>query len=263
MLLIDSMEKESKYTYKLKLSYKGTNYCGWQYQTEYPETVQRYVEEVVTSIAKYKEYKVIGASRTDSGVHASGQVLKVVLPREVSPENLTRGMNSKLPEDIKVISSEFIHDNFNVNKDSKFKEYHYYFTINENENAAFSDTVYSYPVDLNLEKMKEACAMLIGEHNFMSFCTPGPKPARPFRNILNCSIEKTNFLTLENDIYFLKIQGTGFLRYMVRFLMGAIWDIGLGKLSIEDFELSLKSGEKHGLRTKAPSKGLNLIHIEY
>lgn len=111
--------------------------------------------------------------------------------------------------------------------------------------------------------MQEACNKLTGEHNFISFCTPGPNPPTPLRNILKCSIEKTRFLALEKDIYYLKIQGTGFLRYMVRFLMGALWDIGLNKLSMEDFVLSLSSGEKYGIRTKAPSKGLHLIHIEY
>jgi tRNA pseudouridine38-40 synthase len=244
------MDKELKFTYKLKLSYKGTSYHGWQYQTEYPETVQNHVEKVVAGIARHKEFQVIGASRTDTGVHASGQVLKVVLPREVKPDHLTKGMNSKQPNDIKVISC-------------KFKEYHYYFIINQNENAAFTDTIYSFPESLNLEKIEEACRKLIGEHNFLSFCTPGPHTSTPLRKILKCSIEKTHFLTFENDVYYLKIQGTGFLKYMVRFLMGALWDIGLGKLSIEDLTLSLSSGEKHGIRTKAPARGLHLIDIEY
>lgn len=257
------MENGPKFTYKLKLSYKGTHYVGWQYQTPFPETVQNHVQKVVEKIARYKEFQVTGASRTDAGVHASGQVIKVVLPREVSPENLTRGMNTKLPNDIRVISSEFIHESFNPNRDCKFKEYHYYFTMNQNENAAFSDTIYSFPEDLNLEKMQEACSKIIGEHNFLSFCIPGPHLGSPIRNILKCSIEKTRFLTFENDIYYLKIEGTGFLRYMVRYLMGALWDVGLNKLSIEDFVLSLSTGKKHGIRTKAPSRGLSLIDIQY
>ncbi len=257
------MNEEEKYTYKLKLSYKGTQYSGWQNQTQNPETVQNYVEKVLVKIARHKKFQVIGASRTDTGVHASGQVLKVILPREVSPKNLTRGMNSKLPNDIRVVSSEFTHEKLNVNRDTKFKEYHYYFTINKSENALMSEALYPFPENLNLELMQKACDLLIGKHNFMSFCTPGPKPPAPFRDILKCSIEKTHFLQLEKEVYYLKIQGTGFLRYMVRFLMGALWDIGMNKLSIEDFALSLSSGEKHGIRTKAPSQGLHLIHIEY
>ncbi len=257
------METAPKFTYKLKISYKGTHYYGWQFQTTHAETVQNHVQKVVSDIAKHKDFQVIGASRTDAGVHASGQVLKVVLPREVKPENLTRGMNSKLPDDIKVISSEFIHEDFNVNRDCKNKEYHYYFTIDQNENAAFSETIYTFPEELDLDKMNQACLKLMGMHNFTSFCSPGPNPASPYRELLKCSIEKTSFLTFENEIYFLKVQGTGFLRYMVRYLMGALWDIGMGRLSIEELDLSLSSGKIHGIRTKAPSRGLHLINIEY
>ena len=263
MLSIVYMNEPEKFTYKLKLSYRGTQYRGWQFQTSDTETVQNYVEQVIVKISKHQKFQVIAASRTDSGVHASGQVLKVVLPREVSPENLTRGMNSKLPNDIRVVSSERIHETFNVNKDSKFKEYHYYFTINEEENAVLSEILYSFPENLNLELMQKACTKIVGTHNFISFCYPGPKPPTPHRNILKCSIEKTRFLALDKEIYYLKIEGEGFIRYMVRYLMGALWDIGLGKLSIEDFTLSLSTGEKHGVRTKAPSLGLHLMHIEY
>lgn len=258
------MEEEMpKFTYKLKLSYKGSNYRGWQFQTTNPETIQNHVEMVLAKIAKYEKFQVIGASRTDAGVHASGQVLKVILPREISPENLVRGMNSKLPDDIKVVNCEFVSEKFNANRDTQFKEYHYYFTINESENAVLSEIIYPFPDKLNLDLMQEACKLLLGEHNFISFCTPGPHPPTPIRKILKASIEKTCFLGIDKDIYFLKIQGTGFLKYMVRFLMGAIWDIGMNKLSLEEFSESLRHGKKHGIRTKAPSKGLHLMHIEY
>jgi tRNA pseudouridine38-40 synthase len=172
-------------------------------------------------------------------------------------------MNSKLPDDIRVVSAEFVDEKFNVNRDTKSKEYHYYFTVNESESALISETVHSFPENLNLELMQEACSKLTGEHNFMSFCTPGPNPSSPHRNIIKCSIEKTRFLTLDKDIYNLKIEGSGFMKYMVRILMGALWDIGQNKLSIEDLVLSLSSGEKHGIRTKAPALGLNLVHIKY
>jgi tRNA pseudouridine38-40 synthase len=263
MILVKYMEKPTKFTYKLILSYKGTKYSGWQNQTTNPETVQNYVEKVVAKIAKYQKFQVIGASRTDTGVHSRGQTIKVVLPREIDPNNLLKGMNSKLPKDIKVVSCEFIHEKFNVNRDSKFKEYHYYFTMEESEDAFSSETVYSFPKKLNLELMQHACKEFVGEHNFLSFCTPGPLPQNPNRVIMNCSIEKTKFLTMDKDIYYLKIEGTGFLKYMVRFLMGALWDIGQDKLSTEDLIKSLKSGEKHGVRTKAPAQGLHLIHIKY
>ncbi len=257
------MDINSQFTYKITLSYKGTHYYGWQYQAEHAETIENEVNKVVASISKHRDYKVTGASRTDAGVHASGQVLKVVLPREIAPDILTMGMNSKLPSDIRVIKCEFIHADFNANVDSKYKEYHYYFTIDDNENAAFFDSIYAYPEELDLQKIEEACHALIGKHNFKSFCIPGSSPGSLVRNILKCSLEKSNFLTFDVDIYYLKIQGEGFLRYMVRYLMGALWDIGVGKLSLEDFKHSLENGELCGIRTKAPARGLHLINIEY
>ena len=173
------------------------------------------------------------------------------------------GMNSKLPKDIRVVGVEFCDEKFNVNRDSKLKEYHYYFSINEPQNALSSDIIYPYPAKLDIQKMRQACEQIQGEHNFMSFSYPGPKPPKPYRDIFHCSIEQTSTLTLATPIYYLKIQGNGFLRHMVRYLMGAIWDIGQGELSIDQLSKSLSDGLKHGPRTKAPALGLHLIEIVY
>jgi len=257
------IHKEESYTYKVILSYRGTQYRGWQNQTSSPETIQNYVEQVIKKIAKHKDFKVIGASRTDSGVHALGQVLKIVLPREIDPTKLLLGMNSKLPNDIRVIECDFINSNFNVNQDSLFKEYHYYFTIDQRENAMISEMSYPYPEKLNIELMHKACELITGEHNFHSFSYPGPNPPKPIREVLECSIEKTNFLSVTDHMFYLKIRASGFLRYMIRYLMGAVWDVGCHKLSLDELKESLNSGKDVGIRTKAPALGLHLIHIEY
>lgn len=251
------------FTYKIKLSYKGSAYSGWQYQKTDPETVQNYVEKVLEKIAKLEAFQVIGASRTDAGVHARGQVLKITLPRDVAPENLLKGMNSKLPNDIRVLSCEYCQQEFNVNRDTTSKEYHYYFTTNELGNAVSSDVLYAVPEELDLDLMNQACKLLEGEHNFLGFSSPGPNPSSSHRNILSCSIEKTNFLALENQVFYLKIEGTGFLKYMVRYLMGALWLIGKKELSLEKLSASLKTGEVVEPRKKAPALGLHLIEIKY
>lgn len=261
--IYNDMQTPPQFVYKLQLSYKGTQYSGWQFQTENHETVQEYVEKVIQKIAKHHKMKLSGASRTDTGVHASGQTLKITMPKKIDPENLMKGMNTTLPRDIRVVSCEFADSDLNVAMDCKSKEYHYYFTVNKNQNALVNEAVYSYPENLDIEKMQKACTSLLGEHNFFSFSNPGPRLNTPFRTITNCSIEKTNFLTMEKDVYYLKITAPGFLRYMVRYLMGALWDIGAGKLSLKELEMSLQTGEEYGLRTKAPASGLHLIHIEY
>lgn len=257
------MQETPQFVYKLQLSYKGTQYRGWQFQTQTHETVQEYVEKVIQKIAKDQKIKLSGASRTDTGVHASGQTLKVTLTKKIDPQNLMKGMNTTLPNDIRVVSCEFAQADLNVSLDCKSKEYHYYFTVNKKQNALVHEAVYPYSENLNIEKMQKACTFILGENNFFSFSNPRLKLTSPNRVITDCSIEKTSFLTMEKDVYYLKIIGPGFLRYMVRYLMGALWSIGAGELSLEDFQLSLQTGEEYGLRTKAPARGLHLIHIEY
>jgi tRNA pseudouridine38-40 synthase len=251
------------FTYKVILSYKGTNYSGWQFQTVNPETIQQHVQKVIADIVNYQDFKVIGASRTDTGVHASGQVLKIVLPKKIDPKKLTLGMNSKLPNDIKVINSQFITNSFNVNRDTKSKEYHYYFASRSNQNALLDETIYFLNENINIQKLKEACALLVGEHNFEGLCVKGSRDVNPIRSITHCSIEKTSFLPFESEIYYLKIEGTGFLKYMVRFIMGALLDISRGNLSNEVLQNSLKTGESFTPKKKAPAKGLHLMKISY
>jgi tRNA pseudouridine38-40 synthase len=250
-------------TYKVILSYKGTKYSGWQFQTVNPETVQNHVQKVIANIVNHQEFQVIGASRTDTGVHASGQVLKITLPKEIDPDNLTMGMNTKLPNDIRVIKSEFINKEFNVNRDTKSKEYHYYFTTNKNHNAVLDETIHFLGEDINIEKMREACSYIIGKHNFEGLCVKGSRDVNPIREITYCSIEKTSFLPFESEIYYLKIEGSGFLKYMVRFIMGALLEIARGNLSIETLDNSLASGESFTPKKKAPAKGLHLMKIKY
>jgi tRNA pseudouridine38-40 synthase len=254
---------DEKAYYKLIISYRGTHYCGWQFQTAKPNSIQNQLQMVLSKIVKHKKFQVIGASRTDSGVHASGQVVKLVLPRNICPINLQKGMNSKLPKDIRVLACEFTKQNFNVNLDAKLKEYHYYFTINQSENALRNELITNLNGKFQVDLMRQACDKIIGEHNFISFTNPGPNIKRTHRKINRCTLEKTSFLASRDEIYFLKIQGNGFFTYMIRYLMGAIWDIGTGDLTLEELSLSLATGQKIGPRFKAPARGLHLIHIEY
>jgi len=251
------------YFYKLILSYKGTRYSGWQNQTPNPETIQNHVETVLRAFVNFQEIKVIGASRTDTGVHASGQVLKIGLPKEIDPTHLVMGLNSKLPNDIRALEAEFISEKFNVNRDCQWKEYHYYFCANKKLNAVLSEMVLDVNSDLNIEEMKKAIHLLQGENNFLSFCTMGQRITSPNRNILECSLEMTSFAPMQTDIYFLKIKSSGFLKYMVRFIMGALINIGKGNLSLVDFERSLSTGVTYGARMKAPPHGLHLMQINY
>ena len=119
------------YCYKLKIAYKGTNYFGWQDlgDSEPKPTVQATIHSVLKKICKYQACTIAGASRTDAGVHAQGQVAKVTIPVDIETGKLLQGMNSLLPDDIRIVKSESCAEEFNPNKDVKSKQYHYYFSL--------------------------------------------------------------------------------------------------------------------------------------
>jgi tRNA pseudouridine38-40 synthase len=196
-------------------------------------------------------------------VHASGQVLKIILPKEIIPDQLVMGMNSKLPPDIRVVSAEFVDKKFNVNRDTKSKEYHYYFTDNKSPNAILSEIICYIPRTLNIELIEKACELLLGEHDFANFCAESSREMNTIRNITYCSIEKASFAPFSSEVYFLNIQAAGFLKYMVRYIMGALIEVGQEKLSFKDFKNSLTPGTHSHFKKKAPAVGLHLIKINY
>lgn len=251
-----------KYYYKAIISYKGTNYSGWQFQTVNKQTVQEYVEDVLRKIANFQNFQVIAASRTDSGVHASAQVLKITLPRDITPKNIKMGMNTKLPQDIRVLSIERSNKSFNVNQDVISKEYHYYFACSDKPIASLNEIIYFCHDHLDLKLMTQACKLFIGTHNFSSFCVKGSRELNMERTITECFIKETSFGPSNLPIYFLEIKSSGFLKYMVRLIMAALFEVGRKNIDLQDLKKEL-SYTVECKRKKAPAHGLHLINIEY
>lgn len=237
-------------------------YRGWQSQNDNPNTIQSYVERILKDIINHQEFKFIAAGRTDSGVHSHSQVLRVDLPIETDPLKLQRGMNTKLPLDIRVIFCEKTSPSFNPNKDSIYKEYHYYFSTQECRNAILGEMIYYHPEKINIESMKIATELFIGLHDFKNY-TAKIKTPNTKRNVIHCSIEQTTFDPFQDEIYYLKIQASGFLTYMVRYIMGSLIDIGTSKLSLDQIKESLDGVDSPHIKCKAPAHGLHLMDIEY
>ena len=257
----DHIIKKQMTYYKIIISYNGSNFCGWQFQTENPNSVQEAFEKVLNKIVNYQSIKVSSASRTDGGVHAKGQVLKIALPKEVSPKNLLQGLNSKLPSTIVVVDVEYCEDNFNPNTDVTSKEYHYYFSDTK-PIATLNDIVYFSKDKLDFMKMQSVCKEFVGTHDFTSFHIPGSRKPNPVRTILECEIIKANFSPLCEDIYYLKISGNGFLKYMVRKIMDYIFKVGTGEVLQENTK-SYLNGLAQITLGKANACGLHLIKINY
>ena len=257
------MSQVSQFHYKIILSYKGTNYRGWQFQTTSPETVENYVRKVLVTIANYEKFQLMAASRTDSGVHALGQVLKVTLPRQIEACKLASGMNSKLPSDIKVRSCKPCKKSFNPNKDPISKEYNYFFIPKSIKCPTLLETCYYISYDLNISLMKKACTLMTGKHDFFHYCSKTEGISQTIREITYCKIEKTSFLPFEPEVFFLKIEAQGFLKYMVRFIMNALIEVGKENITLAQFRDSLNRNQSSFQKKKAPAHALHLIKVNY
>jgi len=257
------------YYHRLIVSYKGTHYYGWQDigEGEQKPTIQASIDQVLQKICKSKDCTIATASRTDAGVHAQGQVIKVTIPLDIASDKLLLGMNSLLPDDIRILQCAPSSKAFNPNKDSKSKEYHYYFCTNTIHNPILGDTVAHVPShainSLNIALMQEACKFFVGEHDFYSFAKRDTTMTSTLRTIVSCEIVKTQPLAFGNEVYCLKIVGEGFLRYMVRYIAGALFALGRGELSLIDISEALANHKEEKLSARAKSQGLHLIKIFY
>ncbi len=258
------------YHHRLIVSYKGTSYYGWQNNgiDEQKPSIEASIHQVLKKICNYQSCTISTASRTDAGVHAQGQVIKITIALAIESEKLLLGMNSLLPDDIRILQCEPCAAEFNPNKDSKSKEYHYYFCTDTVYNPVLNDTVAHIPSHdktgvLDMECMQEACKLFIGEHDFYSFAKRDTTMRSTVRTIVSCEILEVQPLMFENKVYYLKIVGEGFLRYMVRYIAGALFSLGRGQLNLSDISEALESHKDEKISSRAKSRGLHLIQIFY
>jgi tRNA pseudouridine38-40 synthase len=261
------------YYHRLTVSYKGTSYYGWQDIGEGEEkpTIQGSIQKVLQKICNYKGCTIATASRTDAGVHAQGQVIKICIGIKIESEKLLLGMNSLLPDDIRIVECHPSTKAFNPNTSSKSKEYHYYFSTDTMANPIFNDTVTHIPSrnndstaePLNIELMQQACNLFVGEHDFYSFAKRDSTMSSTFRTIVSCEIIQTKSLAFNSNVYYLKIVGEGFLRYMVRYMVGALFALGKRQISLNDISEAIEKHKEEKLSAKANARGLHLIQVFY
>ncbi|HXH75570.1 MAG TPA: tRNA pseudouridine(38-40) synthase TruA [Bacteriovoracaceae bacterium] len=252
--------------YRLTIQYKGTKYLGWQVQpADAGQTVQGNLNRALKTISKSEEVRSMGAGRTDSGVHALGQIAKVSLPLDILPEKLIKALNSHLPDDIRVIAAEISDEAFMPTVHAKSKEYHYRFTSERMFTAFQNDLIANHPFDLDVDKMREACKVLVGKHDFSNFFTEGTEVSSNIREILECElleISQGEWNMLPRH-YVFRIVGTGFLKQMVRLLVGAVWNVGRGKITVNDLQAALSAEKTQRLGPVAPPEGLYMVRVNY
>lgn len=241
---------------KMVIAYEGTGYAGFQRQKPGIPTIQETLENAILKITG-EEVAIIGAGRTDAGVHASGQVVNFFSDTQLNPDVLKKALNSVLPEDIlikDVIDSPI---DFHARFSAKSKTYSYKIYHNQQRPIFERKWVYHYRYALDFELMQQAASLLIGLHDFKCFQAAGSAVKTTIRTINFCTLGK-----VENEII-IRINADGFLYHMVRNIVGTLLLVGSGKITISDFEDILRSGDRKKAGPTAPARGLCLEEVFY
>jgi tRNA pseudouridine38-40 synthase len=251
---------------KLLLEYDGTDYKGWQIQKQ-GLTIQEVIENTIQGITGMHT-RVISASRTDAGTHALGQVITFRTESRLDPETIKRALNALLTGDIRVVDASEVDDSFNPRYDAKRKSY-FYIISNQRYSSAFLyryTWLVQYP--LKLPDMKKAARALIGKHDFSSFRGTGSNTENNIRKIFSLRIEKLkeiDFMTanIKGEFIKISIEADGFLRHMVRNIVGTLVEIGRGRIPVSNMEEILNSCDRRLAGPTAPANGLFLERIVY
>jgi len=239
----------------LVLEYEGTNYHGWQCQPNVitiQETVQRSIERILDH-----PVKIYAGGRTDTGVHAFGQVINFFTEKMIDIRSIAKGVNSLLPGDIRVKDAGEVDETFHARYSAKSKSY-IYCIVNDRYHSPFQ-VRYSWhiPYTLNALVMNESIKEIIGVHDFSSFKKKNEMYKKHEREVLRAGVKR------RGGFVYIFIEATGFLRYMVRNIVGTLALVGEGKISKDDFIAILQSKDRINAGPTAPPQGLFLRKIRY
>ncbi len=244
-----------KQNYKLTVAYDGSRYYGWEHQPDKP-TIQGKLEDVLSRMTD-APVDVIGAGRTDAGVHAKAMTASAVLDTELSPEAIRDYMNRYLPDDICVREVRAASERFHARYKAVGKTYCY--TCYVGALKPVFDRKYVLTLDgvPDVAAMQRAAALLVGEHDFKSFCG-NPKMKKSTVRLVD-SIE----IVQKRDYLYLNFHGTGFLQNMVRILVGTLLEVGFGKRPAEQMPAILESRDRTQAGYTVPPQGLCLVKVDY
>jgi tRNA pseudouridine38-40 synthase len=245
--------------YALKVAYDGTNYCGWQKQLN-GQTVQQTLEEAI--YASFNEHSSVTASgRTDSGVHAVGQVCHVDLQTNISGEKLADALNARLPNDISVLASCVAPDEFDANRTAKKKTYDYNIYLSSRRNPLLDRYAVQIKWNVDMALLKKASQMFVGTHDFKAYCASGSQVLTTERTLYSVDIKEQNICGA-NKIT-ISVCGNGFLYNMVRTMVGTMLYCAMGKMSIDDIQKSLTLCDRNLVGKTMPPQGLILKSVDY
>lgn len=241
---------------RLILEYDGTNYSGWQRQ-ENAVSVQQRLEESLRMLTGESLLTVTGASRTDAGVHALGQNAHFDTESRIPGDKFSFALNTMLPDDIRVVSSEDADPSFHARFSAAGKEYRYLFYSARHASALYRNLCWHVIYPLDADKMSREAQSIIGTHDFASFAASGSVVKDTHRTIDSVSVtQRPPFIEL-------RVHGNGFLYNMVRILAGTLAGVGSGKLPEGAIQRALEHNDRLMLGVTAPPQGLTLMCVDY
>lgn len=240
---------------QLIISYRGTNYCGWQVQPN-GMTIQEVIVNGIRELTG-ETVNLIGSGRTDAGVHALGQSANFFTDSSIPPESFYRALNTRLPLDIRIVSSQECDPDFHSRYHAKGKSYIYKIFENPVASPFYSDLAFHVSRSLDWMAMKEAAAHFIGEHDFITFMASGSSIKTTIRTIEEISFEENGAL---REITF---RGNGFLYNMVRIMVGTLYEVGYHRLKPQDMAKIIESRDRSRAGVTAPAQGLYLKEVYY
>lgn len=241
---------------RLVVEYDGTSLCGWQRQSNGP-TVQQHLEEAIAKIVQH-EVQVAGASRTDAGVHARGQVASFRTEKAIPLHGIRRGLNSLLPDTIAIRAAEEVGDDFHPRFSATGKHYRYTLHRAPDRSPRWRDRAWHHPEPIDIVRMHEGSRHLLGEHDFAAFRASGCTARTTVRRI-----DAIDLSLPEPDLLWIDVRGNAFLRNMVRIVVGTLSEVGRGARSPAQVAEILAGRDRTRAGITAPAHGLELMEVRY
>lgn len=247
--------------FKLLIQYDGTDFHGWQVQKN-KRTVQGELQRVL-SLLEGKRVYVCGSGRTDAGVHAEGQVAHVKLTKSFTPEKLRQAINGNLERDVRVLNVEEVSDDFHARFSAKSKTYVYRVVNSPVMSPFWMRYAYHEPRKLDLQRIKQASKEFVGEHDWTAFSSSETDARSKRRRIFELEVVERFDERAQAQMIEFYITGNGFLRYMVRSIVGTLLEVGRGEIDSDSIKQALQTGNKELVGATAPAHGLTLLRVSY
>ena len=241
---------------KLLIEYDGTNYLGWQVQAK-GLTIQGMIEEKLKLLTG-ESVRLIGSGRTDAGAHAFGQVAHFKTRSEMDLRSIQRALNSLLPPDIAIKGVEEADENFHARKQARSKIYEYRILNQPIRSVFHRGYAWHIVQKLDMEEMKKATQKLVGENDFSSFRSTGTPTKTAIRKVFRAEWKRGR-----DGLIRFEIEASGFLKQMVRAIVGTLVEVGKGKISSEELQRILESKDRKKAGPTAPAQGLFLKEVKY